>query len=147
MKRRSTLLLLVLSLVLLPLVALAQGRPYTEGPIAQVVGIKVTAGHLDEYMSYLASTWTKEQAALKAAKVIVDYKVYSTTPRGPHDPDVYLVTWYENYAALDGLDDRSDPVTAKALGTSRVQDMKGMADRNSYREVLGIELIRELTFK
>lgn len=125
----------------------AQGRNHTEGNVTQVVAIKVTAGHFDQYMAYLASTWAKEQEALKAAGLIVDYRMYSTTPRGPDDPDVYLTTTYENMAALDGFEDRADPVIAKALGTTRAEDMKGMADRNSYREVLGIELIRELKLK
>ena len=127
---------------------LAQGgRNYTEGEVTQVAAIKVTPGHLDKYMAYLASTWTKEQAALKEAGVITDYRIYSTTPRRPDDPDLYLVTTYANMAAFDGLDERSDAVTAKALGSTREQDMKGMADRNSYREIVGTELIRELKFK
>ncbi|HVF36251.1 MAG TPA: hypothetical protein VND91_13090 [Candidatus Saccharimonadia bacterium] len=128
--------------------ALAQGsRDYTEGEVTQVASIKVTPGHLDQYTAYLASTWTKEQAALKEAGVITDYRIYLATPRRPDDPDIYLVTTYANMAALDGLDDRSDAVTAKALGSTREKDMKGMADRNSYREIVGIELIRELKFK
>lgn len=138
---------LALSLALFPLLSWAQERPYTDGPVMQVVAIKITPGHFDEYMAYLASTWTKEQQALKDAKVIVDYGVYRSTPRGPHDADVYLTTTYANWAALDGLDDRSDPVTAKALGTTRAQDMSGMAKRNEYRTVLGIEMIQQLNFK
>lgn len=127
---------------------LAQGgRNYTEGEVTQVAAIKVTPGHFDKYMAYLASTWTKEQAALKEAGVITDYRIYSTTPRRPDDPDLYLVTTYANMAAFDGLDERSDAVTAKALGSTREQDMKGMADRNSYREIVGTELIRELKIK
>lgn len=138
---------LALSLALFPLLSLAQGRPYTDGPVMQVVAIKIKAGHADEYMEYLASTWTKQQEALKAAKIIVDYGVYTATARGPKDADVYLTTSYANWAALDGLDERSDPVTAKALGTTRPEAMSAMAKRNEYREVLGIEMIQQLHFK
>jgi hypothetical protein len=138
---------LAFCLLAMPLAVLAQGRPYTEGPVTQVVAIKIKAGNFDKYMAYLASTWKKEQEALKAAGIITEYGIYSATARGPHDADVYLTSTYENMAALDGLDDRSDPVLAKALGTSREQDMKGMAERNDYREVLGVETIRELKFK
>ena len=106
--------------LVMPLAVLAQGRPYTDGPVTQVVGIKIKAGNFDKYMSYIASTWKKEQEALKAAGVIVDYGVYAGTPRSPHDADVYLTTTYENMAALDGLDDRSDPVIAKALAEQSV---------------------------
>jgi len=137
-----------LTLGMFSLQVLAQSsRNYTEGHVTEVVAIKVTPGRLDDYMAYLGSTWTKEKAALKAAGVIVDYRMYSTTPRRSGDPDLYLATTYENMAALDGLDDRSDPITTKALGSTREKDMKGMADRNSYREIVGIEMLRELTIK
>lgn len=126
----------------------AQGeRNYTDGNVTQVVAIRVTPGHFDQYVDYLAATWSKEQAALKAAGLILDYRMYSTTPRRPGDPDVYLTTTYENMAALDGFDDRADPITAKAMGSTRAQGMKEMADRNSYREIVGIELIREIKLK
>ena len=144
---KRSISLLCLSFVLFPLLAFAQARPYTEGPVTQVVGIKIKAGNFDKYMAYLASTWKKEQEALKAAGIITEYAVFTATAGGPQDADVYLTTTYENMAALDGLDDRSDPVLAKALGTTREEDMQGMADRNAYREVLGIEIIRELKLK
>ncbi|HET9484526.1 MAG TPA: hypothetical protein VFO79_11265, partial [Xanthomonadales bacterium] len=57
------------------------GRNYTEGNVTQVVAIRVTPGHFDQYIDYLASTWSKEQAALKDAGLILDYLMYSTTPR------------------------------------------------------------------
>ena len=113
----------------------------------QVAAIKIKAGHFDEYIAYLNSTWKKEQQALKDAGVTLDYGVWQAVSTGPDDPDLFLTTTYANMAALDGLDDRSDPIIAKALGTNRGQDMKGMSDRNSYREVLSVELIRELKLK
>lgn len=123
------------------------GRTYTEGPVMQVVSIDITAGHFDEYMAYLASTWTKEQEALKSAGLILDYHIYSTLAGGPDSADVYLATTYKNLAALDGFEERSSAVTNKALGNTPEADMKGMAGRNSYRKVLGIELLRQLEIK
>ena len=133
------------SLLVMPLAVLAQSGPnYTEGAITEIAAIKVNAGHFDEYMAYLGSTWTKEQAALKAAGIITDYRIYGANPRHPDEADIYLATTYANMAALDGLSERSDPVIAKALGSNREKDMKNMADRNAYREVLGVERVREL---
>jgi hypothetical protein len=145
MRRTAMVLLSLLAFVSLPL--WAQGRSYSEGPVMQVAAIKIKAGHFDEYMKYLATTWKKEQQALKDAGVTLDYGVWQATSVGAGDPDVYLTTTYANMAALDGLEDRSDPVIAKALGTNRDQDMKGMADRNAYREVVSVEYIRELKLK
>jgi hypothetical protein len=144
MKRSAALLCGLLAIVAWPIAA--QDRPYSEGPVMQVAAIKIKAGHFDEYMAYLDSTWKKEQQALKDAGIILGYSVWQATSTGAGDPDVYLTTTYANMAALDGLDERSDPVTAKALGRDRAQGMKGMADRNAYREVVSVELLRELKF-
>ncbi|HET7843847.1 MAG TPA: hypothetical protein VFL14_06835 [Xanthomonadales bacterium] len=144
--KRSTAMLCGLIAFLSVSVA-AQDRVYTEGPVMQVAAIKIQQGHFDEYMTYLKTSWTKEQQALKDAKVIVDYGIYATQARGPDDPDLYLTTTFANWAALDGYDDRADPVISKALGTTRAQDAKGTADRNAYRTVLGVETIQQLNIK
>lgn len=130
----------------LPFAAMAQSS-HTEGPVSQVVSIRVHAGHMDQYMAYLADTWKKNQEALKAAGVIVGYAVYATTPRSADDPNLYLVTNYANMAALDGLDARSDAVMAKATGESTEAAQKAMAERNAIRTLVGMEMIRELQLK
>ena len=127
--------------------AIAQDRAYTQGAVTQVAGIKIQSGHFDEYMAYLQNSWAKEQAALKAAGLILDYAIYQGSPRGPNDADVYLTTTYANMAALDGFDERSAPISAKVLGTTPAQDSAAMSKRNEYRQVLGIELIREIKLK
>ena len=145
MKRSIWLLAALASLFALSVAA--QESPYTEGPVTQVVSIKVAAGHGDEYAAYLASTWVKQQEALKDSGIILGYAVYSATPRGPQDANIYLTTTYANMAALDGLDARSDAAIAKALGTTPAQGQQAMAQRNAIRELMGIELVREMKFK
>jgi hypothetical protein len=124
----------------------AQDANYTEGTVSQVTAIQVTSGHLDEYMTYVRTEWKPEQEALKKAGIITGYTVYSTTPRTPNDPDLYLMVTYANMAALDGLDQRSDPVTEKVSG-NRTKMQKGVSDRNAYRKIIGTETIRELKIK
>lgn len=130
----------------LPFAAVA-GEYSTEGAVMQVVSIRVDAGHADQYMEYLSKTWKKEQEALKAAGVIVDYAVYTTTARDVDDPNVYLVTTLANMAALDGLDDRSDAVLTKVTGVATAEAQKAMAERNAYRKIVGQEVIREAKLK
>jgi hypothetical protein len=120
---------------------------HSEGPVSQVVSIRVHAGHMDQYMAYLATTWKNEREALKKAGVIQGYAVYQTTPRTADDPNLYLVTQLANMAALDGLDDRSDAVLTKATGMSNEAAEKAMADRNAIRTIVGQEVIRELVLK
>jgi len=144
MKRSSLLLAALVSLSCLSVSA--QDANYTEGAVSQVTAIQVTQGHLDEYLTYVRTEWKPSQEALKKAGIITEYNVYSTTPRTPNDPDLYLVVTYANMAALDKLDERSDPVTEKITG-NRVKANKGVSDRNAYRKILGTETIRELKIK
>ena len=144
MKRSSLLLVALVSASCFSVQA--QDPNYTEGTVSQVAAIQITQGHLDEYMAYVRKEWKPQQEALKKAGVIVDYAVYSTTPRTPNDPDLYLMVTFANMAALDNLDARSDPVTEKLTG-GRAKDLKGVSDRNAYRKILGVETIRELKVK
>ena len=54
---------------------------------------------------------------------------------------------YANMAALDKLDERSDPVTEKVIGGRAGRCRKGVSDRNAYRKILGTETVRELKIK
>ena len=144
MKRSSLLLAALVSASCFS--ASAQDANYTEGAVSQVTAIQITQGHFDEYMTYVRTEWKPSQDALKKAGIITDYTVYSTTPRTPNDPDLYLMVTYANMAALDKLDERSDPVTEKITG-NRTKTNKGVSDRNAYRKILGTETIRELKVK
>jgi len=144
MKRNSLLLAALVSA--LSFSVSAQELDYTEGTVSQVTAIQITQGHQDEYLAYLRKEWKPSQEALKKAGIIADYSVYSTTPRTPNDPDLYLMVTYANMAALDKLDECADPVTAKFTG-GRTKESKGVSDRNAYRKILGTETVRELKVK
>jgi hypothetical protein len=127
-------------------VASAADRPYTEGAVLNVSAVRTEPGMFDEYMAYLAGTYKKLMDEQKAAGVILDYTVYTTVPRGPDDPDIYLVTVYKNMAALDGLRDKMDPVQQKLLG-DQAQRTAAMVSRGKMRTLVGSQLIRTLELK
>jgi hypothetical protein len=114
--------------------------------VLNVSSIRTEPGMFDEYMTYLAGTYKKIMDEQKAAGVILDYTVYTTVPRGPDDPDIYLVTVYKNMAALDGLRDKMDPVQQKLLG-DQAQRSAGMIARGAMRTLVGSQLIRALELK
>lgn len=127
-------------------VASAADRPYTEGTVTNVSSIRTQPGMFDEYMAWLAGPYKQAMEAQKAAGVIVSYSVYAAMPRGPDDPDLYLVTTYKNMAALDDMTAKLDPIYEKLQGSLAEQN-KAYADRGKMRTVLGDELIRELKLK
>jgi len=83
--------------------------------------------------------------ANKKAGLITGYAIYSAQPRSPQEPDLILSVVYPNMAALDKIDE-SEAVAAKVIGTPEAQS-KAAIDRESMREVLGSELVRELVLK
>ena len=40
--------------------AVADDRPYTEGAIVNVAGIRTAYGHFDDYLKFLSTTWKAE---------------------------------------------------------------------------------------
>jgi len=127
-------------------VASAADRPYTEGAVLNVSSIRTEPGMFDSYMSYLATTYKQTMDAQKAAGIILDYSVYTVVPRGPDDPDIYLVTVYKNMAALDGLTEKLDPIQQKAFGDLS-QRSAATIERGKMRTALGTEMIREIKLK
>ena len=144
--RKQALGLLGAMLALCAAVASAADRPYTEGAVLNVSSIRTEPGMFDSYMEFLATTYKQNMEAQKAAGIILDYSVYTAVPRGPDDPDIYLVTVYKNMAALDGLSQKTDPIMQKLFGDMSQRSAATIA-RGKMRTSMGSELIRELKLK
>jgi hypothetical protein len=121
-------------------------KSYSDGPVKEVTAIRTKPGMFDTYMKWLDTTGKQLREEEKKAGLILDYEVYAAMPRSPHDPDLYMVVTYKNMAALDGLDDRFEPIRKK-LWATRDAAAKADIDRESMREILGTELIRRLDLK
>jgi hypothetical protein len=127
-------------------VANAADQPYTEGTVSIVNSARTKPGMYDTYMKYLATTYRQLMEEAKKAGHVVDYNVYSTSPRGPDDPNVYLVVTYKNMAAFDGLSDRMDGIQQKIVGSQEQRDAAAV-DREKMRTMVGSEMIRQVVFK
>lgn len=127
-------------------VALADDHAYTEGPVVNVASIRTVDGHFDDYMKWLSTVWKAEQAAAKKAGYITDYAIYMANPRGPEDADVLLVTWYKNWAALDGALAKGDQIAKQVEGSVDASN-KSEADRSKIRRVLGSETFQQAMLK
>ena len=124
----------------------AQDEPqYTNGPVTEVDYIHVEYGHFEEYVDWLNSTWKPTMEATKKAGLIIDYKVFSATPKSLDQPNIYLWITFKNMAALDKGVELED-VAKKVICSTECQN-KLRVHRNDYRKVLGSELIREVILK
>jgi hypothetical protein len=127
-------------------VTLAADRPYKEGPVTIVSSLRTLPGQHDAYLRYLATTYRTNMEAAKKAGIVLDYKAYETTPRSPDEPNIYLTVTYANMAAMDGLDDRMEPIMQSSFGDDAARS-KAAIDREKMRRPLGQERIREVVFK
>jgi hypothetical protein len=120
-------------------------RKYTEGPVTLVQEIAVEYGHFEEYIDWLNSTWKPTMEATKKAGLIIDYKVFSSTPPSPDHADIILWITYKNMAALDkGAEEEA--VAKKVICSTECQN-KARVARSEYRKVMGSEYIREIILK
>ena len=136
----------LLSLTSLATIAHADGRDFNDGPVVNVAAIRTVDGHFDDYMKWLATTYKKLQEASKTAGLITSYRVFVVEARGPHDPDVYLVTEYKNWAALDHIGGKFDQVSAKVEGSVEKAN-QSEAERAKIRTVLGSQTMQEALLK
>ena len=127
--------------------ATAQERSYTEGHVTAVTSVKVMDGQFENYMHFLDTTYKASMEAAKKAGLILDYAVLAGSPRRSEDADLYLIVTYPNLGALDGLDDKMEPIMAPATKMNMAQREEASGKRTVMRTILGTELVRELTLK
>jgi hypothetical protein len=126
--------------------AMADDHAYSEGPVVNVASIRTVDGKFDEYMNWLATTWKQQQEAAKKAGYIVSYQVLGAEPRSPDDPDLFLVTTYKNWEALDGALAKNDAISKQIEGTLAAAS-KSQAERGKIRRVLGSSTMQVLELK
>ena len=124
----------------------ADGRHYNDGPVVNVAAIRTVDGHFDDYMQWLATTWKKQEEAAKKAGLILSYRVLIVEARAPGDPDIFLVTEFKNWAALDGLGSKLDAVSAGVEGSIEKAN-QSEADRAKIRTVLGSQTMQTAELK
>jgi hypothetical protein len=135
-----------LGLALTSLAAVADEHPFTEGQVVQVSAVRTEYGHFDDYMKFLDSTWKATEEAAKKAGYITGYKVITVEARGENDPDIYLVVYFKNWAALDGATAKGDAVAKEVVGSVAAANA-GAVERGKIRRILGSWTGQQLDLK
>ena len=136
----------LLALAFTSAAAFADEHPYSEGPVVNVSRIRTADGHFEDYMKFVATKWKQEQEAAKKTGDVLSYEVLTVEPRTPDDPDILLVIYFKNWAALDDSIAKGDAI-AKAVDGSVMAAEKGSADRASIRRILGSSTMQVLNLK
>jgi hypothetical protein len=97
-------------------------------------------------MHWLATVWKKQEEAAKKAGIITSYSVMVAQPRGPQDPDLYLILESKNWATLDGLGTKLDALTTQLEGSLEKADQSEVS-RAKIRTILGSETVQVAVLK
>ncbi len=147
MKSYFMLALAFTGMLALPAIASAdEARTYDNGPVWQIAYIQTKAGHFDDYMKFVSTTWKAEQEAFKAKGLVLDYKVLAPQDPRDNEADLILMIEYKNMAAFDVPLDDMDAMTKKLSGSITAAN-KAYADRETIRVEKGQVLTRELVLK
>ncbi len=125
----------------------ASGRVYTEGPVTVMTYVRSKPGMFERYMAYLNGPYRMIMEAQKTAGLITAYAIQTSPTRTPQDHDLLLTVTYRNWAALDGLADRSDGVANRVRQNTPQQRDQEFIDRAEMREVLGSRNYQQLVLK
>ncbi len=91
--------------------------PYNEGPVWTLTMIKTKAGLADDYLKQITGIVKPVYEEEKKQKIILDYKILDGEASGPQDFNILILVEYPNWAALDNLRDKMDPIVEKVMGT------------------------------
>jgi hypothetical protein len=145
-KKHVAALSALVAITFMSVSAFADEHPYTEGQIVNVSAVRTEYGKFEEYMKFVGTTWKASQEAAKKAGYVTGYKVITVEPRGENDPDLYLVIYYKNWAALDGATAKADAIANEVMGSVAAAS-KGAVDRGKIRRILGSWTGQQLDLK
>ena len=127
--RRMILLALVFCFCLVGREVKAQEN-FTEGPIWRVTLVKIKPGKTTDFWTDLRKNLKPVYEEYKKDKLITDYAVYvKSTRENEGDWDVAVALQYANFAALDGLAARTDPITLKIYGSREARTAAALRPR------------------
>ncbi|HEV2271693.1 MAG TPA: hypothetical protein VGR92_19755 [Steroidobacteraceae bacterium] len=126
--------------------AFANGADYNDGLVVSRTAVRTVDGHFDDYMHWLDTVWKQEEEAAKKAGILTDYKVLVAQPRGPQDPDIYLIEFYPNWATFDGIGGKMDAIAKQIWGSLKETNTQE-AGRGKIRTILGTEIMQEAELK
>ncbi len=128
-----------------PLAAQQGSPPTTPGAVTRVNLIQIKPGHADMFWNDVRQHLKPIYEEYKRRGIITDYSVGTkSTFDGPNDWDVIITLFYKNWAALDDLGPKTDPITIAHYGSTAQRTAAGNA-RIEHRTTVASFLVRAQT--
>jgi len=120
--------------------------PCTKGTVWNITFVKTVEGLEDLYLEELREMWKPIMEEALKEKVILSFRIFSSPASTPGDWDLMLMMEFENFAALDGIEEKMMAIFERLAGEEEEFE-EGAAKRNEIREILGDKLAIELFLK
>ena len=123
--RRISVFFLV-SLFTLGALPLFAQENFTPGNVVRVVHLRIKPGRTTEFWADVRQNLKPIFEEYKKQGIIANYSFHTkATTNSENDWSIGYVLDYPNYAALDGLADRTDPITLKHYGSREARTAAG----------------------
>ncbi len=144
--KRFSILMLVICFFLLSYEAQAQEN-FTERTVWRVILLDIKPGKGTEFWQDMRQNLKPLYEQYKKQGIISGYTVnLKSTADEPGDWDVAIGLEYKNFAALDGLAARTDPITLKFYGNVEARRAANVK-RSELATTVSSFLMREVTLK
>lgn len=139
--------LLISLLCMLSFNALAQDeRVFKKGDYWEVSSIKVVDGQWLNYAKHLSKKWRDSMEFAKSKGWIKDYKVIVNEYPRENEPDMYLISMFDEMPTK-AQDDERFKAYMEWSKSSIAEMEKGSGDRVVMRHLSSNSLLREVTFR
>jgi hypothetical protein len=127
-------------------VSAAEDFPTDPGAFWDISAIDVLDGGDTAYTSWLATEWKKQEEFAKSKGWIKDYKVLSNLYPRKGEPDIYLITVYDEFPDARKMIAQRSAAMEFYQKTSEKLDAES-GDRGKFRTILGSMMLQELKLK
>jgi hypothetical protein len=124
----------------------AGGVKVTPSTVTRVILVKINPGQRPAFDQDMMDNMIPIYDEEKKAGTLTNYEIYNNvTTNGPNDWSVGIALTYPNYAMLDNLGERNDPITLKHYGSA--EKRQAAADhRNQITTVVSSRLQRTIRY-
>ena len=130
-----------------PQSAVAQDEyPLTGAEWIEVTGVSLEDGGGYRYATWLATEWRKRMDYAASQGWIDSYEIWSNTHARDGEPDLWLITRFDNFESNEEWDARNRQMR-QYMQRNIEQLQAESGDRAKYRTVMGDVLIKRLVWR
>ena len=123
--------------------ALSQQSSMKPGALWSAARIDVQDGQMQNYLDWLAKTWTSNQEFAKSQGWLLEYHILSSVNPRDGEPNIILITRFNDFPSAAEVE-RRNSLMAQHTGQDAHQAAAASGGRNPMRRQMGSVLYREL---